>query len=121
MSVYVAGQVIAEVTITVEGGGSCPAFSTPVETSYTSSDGGHLLQAPVIQLRVGRGVFRPADLAYARTAVGDRSEAVFQENRTGKLLHLMFSSFRAGAPFAPVSASLRVNRAGPTRSGTGDS
>lgn len=118
MSVMVPGALVVAVTIT----GTTPdPWSPAAETSYTSADGAHHLEAPAIQFRCGRGVFRSADLSSGRTAAIDRPEATFKATRRGKVLHLVFQTFRAGAPFSPVLAVCEVETSDPHRLGVGDS
>ena len=90
-------------------------------TAYDNVDGATHLEAPAVAMRVGRGVFRSGDLSAARTAALDRPEASFKTTKRGKVLHLVFQTFRAGAPFSPVMAVVEVHTSGPHRLGTGDS
>ena len=118
MSVFVPGALVIEVTIT----GTTPdPWAPSPETSYATADGDHHLEAPAIQMRVGRGVFRAADLSAGRTAAIDRPEASFKATKRGKVLHLVFQTFKAGAPFSPVMAVLEAKTTDGHRLGVGDS
>ena len=118
MSIFVPGSLVIEVTIT----GTTPdPWSPAAETTYASADGDHHLEAPAVQLRVGRGVFRAADLSAGRTAAIDRPEASFKATKRGKVLHLVFQTFKAGTPFSPVMAVAEVRQVEPARVGVGDS
>jgi hypothetical protein len=118
MSIFVPGALVIEVTIT----GSTPdPWSPDAETSYTTADGDHHLEAPAIQFRVGRGVFRAADLSAGRTAAIDRPEATFKATKRGKVLHLILQTFKAGAPFSPVMAVAEAKQTDAHRLGVGDS
>lgn len=81
-------------------------------TQFTNRDGGTLLEAPVLRLRIGKGMFRDGDLTTARVAVQNRSEAVFMATTRARVLHFVVSSFKAGTPWSPVFAAIEVETAG---------
>jgi hypothetical protein len=88
-----------------------------VATAFTNRDGSTLIEAPTLYLRVGRGLFRDADLRSQREAQQVREEAVFKPNDRGKVLHFVVQSFKAGAPWSPVVAVLEVEIHGDYRVG----
>jgi hypothetical protein len=81
-------------------------------TVFPHCDGGTKLEAPILHLRVGKGLFRPGDLSASRTATQVRSEAVFVTNARGRVLHFIVASFQAGAPWSPVFAVVEVEAVG---------
>jgi len=86
-------------------------------TQFTNKDGGTLIEAPTLILRIGRSLFRSSDLRDKRTAQQVREEAVFTPNERAKVLHFVVTSFKAGAPWSPVMAVLEVEVQGDHRVG----
>lgn len=86
-------------------------------TAFSNKDGSTLLEAPILALRVGRGLFRDADLKSQREAQQVREEAVFQPSERGKILHFVVQSFKAGGPWSPVMAVLELEIQGAHRLG----
>lgn len=89
--------------------------------TFTDPDGDVQIRSPTIQLRVGRGKYRPSELKAQRTATVERAEANFTPTIRGKVVDLIFQNFRAGEVWSPMMVVLEVGNQGPVRLGVKDS